>query len=551
VQTSLMADTGHSRALQRLLQVLSHPYLLFLLAAFAVWIPQGFNIGPVNDGWVQMASGLLRWDPSRVFGNIPVSIGMMLTPDRFIGVQLVILTMMVLHASFFYEIVKRLLPGRALVALAAGLIGLFHSADRSYFWVGAMGLQFGLTTALGSALCAILYLDLGRRRYLAATLILQLLSVFTYPGFLPLIMGVPLGAWLLRRLSGARPSASFLFKVNLPWVVAGCLYVYLLHAETGRNAKVADIHFAAALSGYTWALHGLFRTIPEVFKGLRLGYFLPALLAAALAYPAAAAAARRDQVRPPEAMDGWRYLGLALAGLLLLALASYLPYSISKVRYNNSRTLLAGGMFAYTAVAVALLAWLQPRLNKAWLVGLLMALTGYTVLVGQYERDGWVEPYRAEEHLLAAIAASVPHPIPGTVFLVYLHEPDQTDGIGGFYNRELIFSVALRHMYREYTLSGRFYGFGDDQVSFGPDGLNMRGYHRSLGPLQRYQSLIVVDYPAGASFAPVLDRSWLEQQAGSHAAAAAGYTPRFGTTPTGDAIMCSMLEQGSRPGYCH
>lgn len=32
--------------------VLLHPYLIFVVVALVVWLPDGFNIGPVNDGWV-------------------------------------------------------------------------------------------------------------------------------------------------------------------------------------------------------------------------------------------------------------------------------------------------------------------------------------------------------------------------------------------------------------------------------------------------------------------------------------------------------------------
>ncbi|HEX4300239.1 MAG TPA: hypothetical protein VH327_05150, partial [Gammaproteobacteria bacterium] len=370
-----MMDTRTSRASRQLLHALSHPYVLFLLVALAIWLPQGFNIGPVNDGWINLSSGFLRGDPTRVFGNLPIRLGRLISPRNFVGIQLVILTMVLLHATLFYEIVKRLLPGRCLIALAAGLIGLFHNADRSYFWVGAMGLQFSLATALGSALCAILYLDQGRRRYLFATLALQLVSVCTYPAFVPLILGVPFGAWLLRRFSGARPSVSLLPKIGLVLVAAGCMYAYMLHLGAGHNAKVADVRLAAALSGYTWALKSLFRSVSIALEDLQPGYYLMALLAAVLAFPAVAAAAGSDQSRPPGPLYGWRYLGVVLIGLLLLALASYLPYSISNIRYQNSRTLLACGMFAYTALLIVLLAWVQPRVHKTVLILLVMMLT--------------------------------------------------------------------------------------------------------------------------------------------------------------------------------
>jgi hypothetical protein len=549
VQTALTTDAGPARALQRAMRVLSHPYLLFLMVAAAVWLPQGFDIGPVNDGWVQMGRGLLRSDPSRIFGNLPIRVGMLLTPDSFVGIQCVLLVLVLLHAVFFYEIVRRLFPDRELIAVAAGLIGLFHSADRSYFWVGAMGLQFSLAAALASCVCAIQYLDHRRRRDLAVGVALQLLSILTYLAFVPLILGVPCGAYLLRRLAGARPPIWSLFKINLCLVVAAGVYLYLLHTGVGRNSKVVDVHFAAVLSGYGWALRHLFDSIPAVFAALQPLYLVPALLLAAIAYPAAARAAREHE--PVRTMDTSerRYLAAAVAGLAALALLCYLPYSISTVRYSGARTLLACGMCAYTALAVVLLAWVEMRLHRRWLALSVMLLAGYTVLVGQRQREPWLDSYRAEERLLAGIAASVPHPYPGTVFLVYLHETAQADAIDGFYNRQLAFSTALANMYGDPTLTGGFVGFGDDAVSLDADGVTMRGFRGSEGRLQSYRSLVVVDYPADAP-ATVLGTAWLRQQAGTQAAAAAAYSPHFDTQPAAGAITCSMLESGMRPGYC-
>jgi hypothetical protein len=549
VQTFLTADAGYAHALRRALRPLSHPYVLLLLTALAVWLPQGFNIGPVNDGWIQMGGGVLRLDPGRIFGNIPMHVGMLISPRSFVGIQFVMLTLMLLHATLFYEVVRRLLPGRELIALAAGLIGLFHSADRSYFWPGAMGLQFSLVTALASGVCAIQYLDHGGRRHLAATIGLQLLSVFTYPAFVPLILGIPSGAWLLRRLAGARPPAAFLLKVNIVLIVAAITYLCALHAGIGRNSKVADVHLAAAASGYAWAFLTLLRSLPAVFEGLRPMYVVSGLALAVLAYPAAAKAAERSGPAWAGTATGWRYLTVVVAGLLLLALLSYLPYSISKVRFSQSRALLVCGMCAYTALVVVLLAALEAYVHRAWLSFLIMALAGYTVLAGVGERDSWVRLYRAEERLLAGIAAVMPHPIPGTVFLIHLHDQDQIDDLDGFYNRQRTFSLALEQMYADRTLKGGFYGFEDDQVSLDADGVSMRGFRGGEGPLERYPSMVVLDYPADGPVR-LLDTAWLEQQAGANAAAAAAYHPRFGGQPAADAIMCSTLEPGFRPAYC-
>jgi hypothetical protein len=381
------------------------------------------------------------------------------------------------------------------------------------------------------------------------TVVLQLVSAFTYPAFLPLMLGVPVGAWLLRWLGGGRPPVSFLLKVGASVVVVGGIYWYLLNLGAGRNSRVMDVHVAEAVSGYGWVLRHLCDSIPAMFTDRKAIYLLPILALAVMAYPAAARAARRNVPAQAWTAQDRRHLAVTVTGLLMLALLSYLPYSVSTVRFNAARTMLACGMFAYTALAVVSLALLERRLHKAVLILLIMGLAGYTVLVGEHQRDAWVRSYRAEERLLAAIAASVPHPYPGSVFLVYLHDPSQADDLGGFYNRQRAFSLALGNMYGDSTLSGGFWGFGDDQAAPDTDGIRMRGFRDSEGRLQRYPSLVMVDYPVEGP-AKVLDATWLAGQAGANSAATAGYSPRFRMEPAAAAIMCSMLEPALRPAYC-
>lgn len=41
---------GFRRFMRTTQRVLLHPYALFILIAIMVWMPGGFNVGPVNDG---------------------------------------------------------------------------------------------------------------------------------------------------------------------------------------------------------------------------------------------------------------------------------------------------------------------------------------------------------------------------------------------------------------------------------------------------------------------------------------------------------------------
>ncbi|HLW73483.1 MAG TPA: hypothetical protein VKT74_00280, partial [Gammaproteobacteria bacterium] len=125
-------------------RVLLHPYTLFILVALVVWMRDGFNIGPVNDGWIKLEqflshSRIYNDSGIRMFGSIPRELGMHLYSGGFLGWQAALFLLTVLRAGLYYEIVKRLFPAHGALAIACGLIALFHPADDVYFWVDVTG----------------------------------------------------------------------------------------------------------------------------------------------------------------------------------------------------------------------------------------------------------------------------------------------------------------------------------------------------------------------------------------------------------------------------
>lgn len=533
-------------------RVLLHPCLLFLLAALLVWLPDGFDIGPVNDGWFQLGAPLFASEPTRPFRTVPMFLGQLLSPGDFSGVQAVLLGMLTLHAVFFYAIVRRILPGQRLAALACGFLALFHCADHSYFWLGALGLQFGFVTALASCVTAIDYLDQGKRRQLAATWILQLISVFTYPGFVLVMLGIPMGAWLLRRVTGQRTVAGFLPRITIVLAAGIVFYLCMLHLGVGRNAQAADVQLVRAVQGFAWAGAQLVRSIPSMVIGLQPIQLILAAVLALLTYPMALHLGKDDAGEPLAEPITWRYLSVLLAGLLALALVSYLPYAISKVRFTADRSLLAAGMFAYSALVILLLHLARRYLRRELLALIPALLAGYTVLVGFQQRAVWLVPYRAEERFLAKIAEVVPRPYSGTTIIMRVTDPAQMHELTGFSNREGAMSRALRFMYADDTLDGAFYGIGPNELTYGPQGVVLQNSRFSRGQVVPYDTMLVLDYPLDSDSYPYpayIRNDWLIHHAGAPPAALA-YMPIFSDTQASDARICSMLEQPYWPTYC-
>ena len=536
---------------------LFHPYALFLVVALAVWIPEGFRIGDTNDGWLQVGTVLqsdaaFRSNVARTFGGLPMWLGMHLDPGGFVGLQAVMLLFTLLRGVLMFEIARRLVPGNRWFALAAGLLAEFQPADRSYFWLGASGLHFAYVTALASCLAAVMHLRSRSRETLLATMALQFVSGFTYPGFVPLMVALPAGAWLLARVRGEAAGPAYLAKVNAMVAVAVVADVLLIHFGRGRDTAVADLSVMDALAGFGWAGANLVKLPFALSNGMHSRYWLPAILAGlfglgtaliGLGRPAAAPAA------PPR-----RETAVACAGLFGLALLSYLPYSIATVRFLPDRTLLGAGLFTYAALLLVFFTVLRDDkpAGRRLAVAALALLSGYVALTGLVKRDFWVREYRQQEHLLSALATTLPHPPPGSFILVNLQSPADAHVLRGFTTREAAFIVALRYLYGDTSLNGGFVGFEDNRVRFDTEGVHAR---KTMLPdsdklFADYSHLIAVDYFPDQPAVNPLDKTWLAQQSGLWPGALKYAPPAPGAAPADEARICSMLEPAYRPAYC-
>jgi len=536
-----------------LFRVLLHPYTFFLALALAVWLPDGFNIGDTGDGWLQLGTviesdAMLRKIVARMFGGLPMWLGLHLDTHGFRGLQAIMLAFTVLRAALMYEIAVKLVPGNRYFALAAGLLTAFHPADRSFFWLGASGLHFAFVTALAACLCAVLYLQGGRYRYLFLTFVFQFLSGFTYSGFLPLMVALSAGAWYLERLAGRPKSPAFLLQVNVVIVAAVIADLVMIHGGQGRDSHVVDLSAYWAIKAYIWTLGQMLGAWWDLLTGLRLWYLLPAMCIGLYATLLLLWVGRRDPDPASSAAPKTKWLVWGLFGLAAL---SYLPYSLSTVRYLPDRTLLGAGLFVYCALFL-LLAGRPARFGRERAAAvLLVLLAALTTLTGLEKRQYWLDSYRQQERLLSALATVLPQPPPESFILVRLPRPDDAGLLNDFTYREPTFTEALRYMYGDLSVRGGFYGFGKDRASFDAGGMTSRLTPSGVGKriFSGYPDLIVVDYSPVDGSARVINGPELRDVVGLKADTA-GYAPRPGTAPGAGALMCGMLETNLRPAYC-
>jgi hypothetical protein len=547
---------------------LLNPFVLLALAAVSVWLLDGFGIGPLNDGWVDLGlkiphGHVLRQGvTSRILGSVPRALGTRLTDDSFVGWQCMLLLLSFLRAALFYDIVRRLLPAERLFALACGLLALFHPADNAWFWVDATGAHLGFVLALAACWSSLAYLQGGVRAWLFATVLFQFTACLTYTAYQPLMFAFPLGVWLLSWLQGQKPSWRRLIGVTALVFLSMAGQLLLLSHGVGRESRVADMHLHAVLSGYGAESKLFLLASAHAFSGFKPVYLLYAILPMLFAW---LLTRERGASEPPPQEPKPLFHMLMLAGLVALAAASYFPYALSDVRFGNKRQLLASGIFLYAAIAYLLFVLLPPclarwpRLRKGLPAAMLVLLTAATVVVGLEKRTVFVDMYRAEERLLAQVAAQVPNPKPGITFLVRVHKRTQVKQIPGFYNRPATLESALQVMYSDTSLHAAFMPASPARLRLAPDGLILK---RRLEKEQRvrgdrslhdvtvpYAELILVDYPPRKP-AGILGREWLQAAAGKLDVSAYRPGEAFTRKPAPEAVMCTMLEKKFKPKYC-
>lgn len=259
-----------------------YPYLLLLGVTLAVWLPSGFNIGPYKmEGLALLRDhsgdhGILDPMVTRLFRDVPVWLGLHLVPHGFQGWQAMLLLLTLLRGVLIYLIVKGMLQGQRLFALLAGLLALFHPADAGYFYVNTSGEQFALVLSLAGCACAVSYLYSNRRLALAGIFLFELLAGFTYSGFLPLMVVLPAGAWMLKWVQeGKRPQWLYLVFIGVaPVILVITTLVFISHG-VGRDSSVADFDVYGVMAGYWFAVGKIVSGFADLVKDLKSTYLVP------------------------------------------------------------------------------------------------------------------------------------------------------------------------------------------------------------------------------------------------------------------------------------
>jgi hypothetical protein len=404
-------------------RVVAHaPMLALLLLAAAVWLPFGVHKTGLIEEWTfykfldegQSVIGAegLRDQTTRPFLLLSWALGYWLTPDSFVGLNLVHLLTFVGRGLVVYSILRRLMPNHRAFGLLAAALFLVHPADESLFELRVMNYHVATFLYLCSARLLMAYWDHPRALTLAALWATQLLGLGTSEAAYPLVLVTPIVLyWMSGRLNARIVRIASLWYA-VPAAFLAWMVPRLLRPGNFVAAAVnSDAGTASFVSGFAYAvgrayLRTLFTCWTDIVIACRTNPSYPGIGAAAAAIVGLAAWAQHDGDGGAQTR---RAPNVALvAGLGALGLG-FLPFALSYVRLANGRVFLLSSAGAAVAV-VSLLYLVSRRFGRALPIFVVIAslLVGAaTVLALERHRRVVVASLR-EQKTLAGFAREMP-----------------------------------------------------------------------------------------------------------------------------------------------
>jgi hypothetical protein len=454
--------------------------VLAVWGQFAWTSGMGYETGfSYNSETSSPLSGFVDFgDPMRPFTNLFYHVSYLLSlwcgiPGSFAPFQFVYATLWSARGLLVFLVLTNLLRGRVFLCYIAGALVIVHASDGSLQWVGQLN-QFGYIFWL--LLAVYLFLragesgntPLGTYVWSVCAYLCVVLCLGSYESALPILLLVPLLAWLARRRLGL----GFLIS-SAAWYGALMIYVFLtLH----RYQHSGGASYQASVLRTDWRISSiandlLFNVRASLFfwnwpdigpLDLSRGSIVVWTAAAVAAFCLGSffMAARENRwPQPPLPHNG--VLGTLLASGFMVLVLSFPAYLL----LNSARTLWRTQILSGIGTAIVLTSIFGLLLNLAtkrrWLqyagciaAGSLVVYFGahHAIIRGSFHRGHWERHRRA----VAAIVRTVPNVKPGTLF-VLSGIPHGSDPFGD----AMWLDLALRLSYSGTKVAGSYYYAGD------------------------------------------------------------------------------------------
>lgn len=465
-----------------------------------LWLPFGPNVMGIREEWITRAFFATGLDPvwgGAEFATRPGAVPMIaaahyLTPDSYVGYNL-------LHAFFFfgkgllfYLLVRRLLPVGAVIALLTAALFIVYPADAGLMTMRATHIHGAVFFYLLALYLLVRYWDRPRPLTLALMWLALGMSASTYEAGYALIAVSPLVlVWLEKRLSRRVVRVALLWYVPPLLALANLAYHMFAQPLSIQNRVLAAGIEAGDREGTSLLSEVLFGLVTAFERHFLLGWeqavslirqnrLYTALGGAAAALVLAAAWLLRPATsRETSPSVGWfgRWAGLVIAlGLVVvfLGIVVYLPttrrYVDWRVYYYSS----AGAALAVSA-AVMFFSRLAGRRAAYLIFSVVMsALIGLSVMRTLHQHAGFYDVGHAEQYILGSITAQAPAlQRPAHFFL--LQTSLDAVSVGMLDSNIWTSQAALAFVYDRYDWVQGLHLCGQTLCAFTPDGIQVDG----------------------------------------------------------------------------
>lgn len=398
-----------------------------LILIIILWLPFGWNVIGIQEEWSNRAyvedgdGPWLRYERySRPGKLIPITLAHTLTPDSFVGYNIVQAALFFGKGMMFYFLMRRLIPGLPIVALAGALLFIIYPADEGLMTMRSTPIHFATFCFLTALNLLLAYWERPRWFILLGMWLALGLSVGTYEIAYPLALASPIFLlWLEKRLNARVIRLSLLWYAGFLLPMANSLIHFGQPNSMQRNLLEAGTADRNLLTFFQEMLESLILAYQRHFifgwqtavQQVSLNS-LYLLLAGVVAFGVLVVAwlisrNRAVQDTPPFSR---RYFIFVIVGILWIALALvlYLPttrrYEDWRVYYMSS----AGASLAVT-VLILVISHLISRRFANWLfTGLMALLIGLAVVRILHQHQRYVDVGLREAYILGRIIEEVP-----------------------------------------------------------------------------------------------------------------------------------------------
>jgi hypothetical protein len=511
------------------------PLTLVALAAFAalvltLWLPFGWKVTGLYEEWFYMSYTdegkplRLIYDPYpseeyRPLTLAPFAFGYLLTPNSFLGLNIILALCLLGKGTAMYALVRRLVPANLALAFVSGALLVVYPADSALLTLRTTNHHAGVFFFLLALNLLIVAWQRFRWTTLLAMLVAEGVALGTYDGAIPLSFCAPvLLVWLrdgidkrLVGLAAAWWGVSLSFLVHL--ILALRNPTTYVAAQLWAGSDLGKAQFVEILRSWRYSVTRAYgRNFGtgwyEALRGLDWQdpyLHLAAGLTVFVIIPAIWLHARRDAESTPV-VDMRRYLALAALGVIAIlpGFAVYLP---TVWRNSSWRVFLYSSIGAALAVSVA--CFLFARLLGQWqrivFVGVTSFLIGIATVHALAQHQGYFEYSQRQQQILANIISQAPHLAPGTTVLLVDRTP--TAAFKAWSMCTVVSNClewALRYIYRDPTLRAMYCAPGyrprkefSEECLFDADRVTVpyihRGLKKEMRPSSPYASLVVLE----------------------------------------------------------